>query len=43
MCKECKCYDCGSAKDSGGKCEHCEKCKAGEEKLTECNDHTSLK
>ena len=42
MCKDCKCYNCGSAKDSGGTCVKCEECKKGENHITECNDHTSL-
>lgn len=37
-CKGCKCYDCATAKDSGGSCDHCEKCIKGESKITECSN-----
>lgn len=35
-CKECKCFDCATAKDSGGDCDHCEKCKCGELHISIC-------
>ena len=35
-CKECKCFDCATAKDSGGNCGHCDDCKGGECIIKEC-------
>lgn len=42
MCKDCSCFDCATAKDSGGECMHCENCIRGEEHISECNEHTSI-
>ena len=35
-CKECKCFDCATAKDSGGNCGHCDDCKGSEGIIKEC-------
>lgn len=35
-CKTCVCYNCATAKDTKGECNHCEECKAGEAKIETC-------